>query len=102
MTLLRRRFVQHVGRLLVIALLLVPLAFSGHRHSPTQPNAADGCAICVATHHSPVASAPLIPRPVPVLPVLAVTATAVAAPFVVARPTRSGRAPPFASTSSVA
>jgi hypothetical protein len=101
MTSLRQWSVQHVGRLLVVALLLVPLAFSGHRHS-TQPGASDVCPVCVATHHSPAVSAPPNPQPAPVLPILTVATTVIVAPVVVARPTHSGRAPPFSLLSRVA
>jgi hypothetical protein len=102
MTLLRQRFAQRAGTMLVLVSLLVPLAFSGHGHRNAQLGGADACPVCVATHHSPAVSAPPIPQPPPVLPILTVATTVIVAPVVVAHPTHSGRAPPFSLLSRVA
>src|SRR5438874_1469725 len=47
----RQRLIQYAGPVLLISLLLAPIVASGHEHAahPTGP-----CAICVATHHTPV------------------------------------------------
>jgi hypothetical protein len=51
----RRRRV--LGSLLLVALLLVPALAIGHHHAT---HTASPCATCVATHHSPLASTPVV------------------------------------------
>ena len=78
---MRRRLIQYAGPVLLISLLLAPIVASGHihtAHSSTQP-----CAICVVTHHTPVAGAsPVAAEPAAplILSVERVVATRPAAP----------------------
>src|SRR6266481_492986 len=94
MTSLRHRVIQRIGVLCTAALLLLPLALSGHRHQTAQASASDTCALCVATHFSPATTAP----PLPQLAAAVVTVTTAA--LTAAPPARrchsrpSGRAPP--------
>ena len=102
MNTLRQRALQRAGTVLTLALILVSLAFSGHRHTTGQPNTSDSCPVCVATHHSPAVSAAPVLQPAPALRQLAVAAPPVLAPSNAYRPYKSGRSPPLQSTTHVA
>jgi len=99
---LRHHALQRMRVLFTVALILVPLAFSGHFHPTTDHNSPDACASCVVQHHSRAASLSLSPVIAPVLnntPIVVSTATAVAH---VSLPFRTGRAPPVLFTARVA
>lgn len=89
MTLARRR--RFLGSLLLAALLLVPALASGHHHagSSTSP-----CATCVATQHSPLASAPVVRVPSGLAMVLRVQVVAHDAPIAPPLRRAAGRGPP--------
>ena len=99
---LRHLALRRFGTLCVLALLLVPLALSGHQHSGIRPSSADACAVCVATSHSPAVNAPLKPQLTPTLQNLTVVAHTVSAPAHSYRSFKAGRAPPVAFPSHVA
>src|SRR5689334_9846716 len=87
----QHRLRRRASVLMLAALLLVPIALSGHTHSGpvTHP-----CSVCAVTHHAPIVSTPALPTLV----------AALARQLVVAPPTsvgqrvdlapRTGRAPP--------
>jgi hypothetical protein len=57
----RQRLLQYAAPVLLILLLLAPIVASGHDHM-AHPSA-QTCAICVATHHTPVVgSSPVVVR----------------------------------------
>jgi len=95
---LRRRSLRRWSSLLLVALLLVPIAFSGHRHAADA--AQDGnCAICVVVHHLPAASAPVVAHVAPVLVALRLPGALPAVLTTDARPLALGRSPPLATAS---
>ena len=98
----RQRAVQSAGALLVLALLLVPLALGGHRHSVNQVGAADACSICVATHHSPAAGTAPLPDAAPDLLGSLVVIPLVTVPESPPPLSHSGRGPPSSHLSVVA
>src|SRR5882724_9978544 len=92
MVALRHRFRHRASVLLLAALLLVPVALSGHSHAreSTHP-----CSICAVTHHAPIVSAPALQvftaelaRPLIITPRASAGTRLDQAP-------RTGRAPPF-------
>jgi hypothetical protein len=54
----QRRSHRRAGVLLLVALLLVPIALSGHAHGRSPAHA---CAICAVTQHAPMVRAPAPP-----------------------------------------
>ena len=89
---------QRVRVFLSVALILVPLALSGHFHTTSEHVAPDACAACATKHHSPTASPQPLALAAPLFSSLAVVVSPVTAPASVARPTYSGRAPPVLFT----
>src|SRR4051812_6751936 len=55
---LQRRSVRGASVVLLAALLLVPIALSGHAHATASPHP---CSVCAVTHHAPLVSAPTLP-----------------------------------------
>ena len=90
----RLRPLVTVRVLSLVALALVPIALGVHVHPLADAGNSDSCAICVAQHRSPVASAAVAPRPQPVLYPVPVVVSFPAAPAAVFRPPQTGRAPP--------
>ena len=96
---LRHRVRHPASVLLLAALLLVPVALSGHTHvdAPSHP-----CSICAVTHHAPLATAsppPTVARPIVTL--LAAPGGALA-PVRREQAPRIGRAPPAALSAVLA
>jgi len=93
MNALRHRAIRVAGAILFAALLLVPVLESGHSHA--NKDLARPCAVCVAAHHSPAATAPVVA----VAGTVTRAATAVLAPSIAplrrAHSPQSGRAPPL-------
>jgi hypothetical protein len=77
--------------LLLAALLLVPIALSGHNHvsEGTRP-----CSICAVTHHAPAVSAPAAPQFASRFTVLLPAMRTTLAPSRTDQAPRAGRAPP--------
>jgi hypothetical protein len=98
---LRQENRRRVGALVFVALLLVPLAFSGHLHA-NDVAAASGCATCLVVHHLPAVSAPIVAHVAPLLVALRLHAVDPAALPNDARPVALGRAPPRSSTALLA
>jgi hypothetical protein len=92
---LRHRVVRLSGALFFAALLLVPLAESGHSHA--NRDLARPCAACVATHHSPAAIAPVVAIAAPITRASAAAFSPIVAPAQRDHSPRSGRAPPHSS-----
>src|SRR5258705_13920278 len=99
---LRHRALRRFGTLCVLALLLVPLALSGHQHGNTRQSSTDACAVCGATNHTPAVNTPLKPQLIPTLHNLPVVAQTVSAPVYSYQSFKAGRAPPVAFPSHVA
>jgi hypothetical protein len=95
---LRHRVWQRFSSLLLVALLLIPLALSGHRHVNDVAQAGS-CATCLVVHHLPAASPPAVAHVAPVLVALRLPGSLPAALAGDARPVAHGRAPPLASAS---
>ena len=91
---LRQRVIQQFGVLLTVALLLVPLALSGHRHNAGQSSPADACALCVAVHYSPATTTPPLPQLAPPRATVATTVPSSAPLIRLCQVRPSGRAPP--------
>jgi hypothetical protein len=98
---LRRPNRRRLSALLFVALLLVPLVFSGHRHA-NEVAPASGCATCVAVHHVPAISGPVVAHVTPLLVALRLHGTDSAALPGDARPVALGRAPPSSSIALLA
>jgi hypothetical protein len=78
-----------------VALLLIPLALSGHFHDLTSHESASSrCALCVVAQHIPAAKSSVQPCLAPILQRIAVSARRIAPPAPVCPPFRAGRAPP--------
>lgn len=92
---------RRLSVLLLVALLLVPLAFSGHRHA-NEVAGANGCATCVVAHHLPAVSGALVAHVAPLLVALRLHGTDTAAPPSDSRPVALGRAPPSSSLALLA
>jgi hypothetical protein len=89
----RERFRRHIGQLLLLALLVVPLRLSAHVH-PDRPTPSSSCSICTVASHWVAEQEP--PHAV-VEPVLLTVRVAVARPDSVSAVSASvhlGRAPP--------
>ena len=86
---------------LLVALLLVPLAFSGHRHA-NEATGTSGCATCVVVHHLPAVSGPVVAHVAPLLIALRLQGTDTGALPGDARPVALGRAPPRSSLAFLA
>jgi hypothetical protein len=96
-----RRVLRHAGAWMLLALLAVPLAMSGHRHEPLHPQA-DSCALCAAVGSVAAAAVQASPQLTIVLQASAHRPPVRLAPAdrpVVARPARG---PPPASPPSLA
>jgi hypothetical protein len=93
---LRQRVVRVSGALLFAALLLVPLAESGHSHA--NRDLARPCATCVATHHSPAAIAPVVAVAAPITRASAAAFSPTVAPARRDHSPQCGRAPPRSSS----
>jgi len=91
----RHRAVRLSSALLLAALLLVPLIERGHSH--TSRDLARPCAACVAAHHSPAATAPVVAVAAPVAQALIAVFASEGAPLRRAHSPQSGRAPPLPS-----
>jgi hypothetical protein len=92
---LRHRVIRLSGALLFAALLLVPLAESGHSHA--NRDLARPCAVCVATHHSPAAIAPVLAIAASITRASAAVFSPTVAPARRDHSPQSGRAPPRSS-----
>ena len=77
MTTTRQRRLRALGSILLVALLLVPVLATGHRHAA---HAAAPCAACVVTQHTPVVSPALLSVPAATLVVVGVEPIESAAP----------------------
>src|ERR1043166_3262893 len=98
---MRQRAIRSAGALLlVVALLLVPVVASAHRHGDVA--AARSRANCVAAHHSPAIVVPAIGTTASVLAALAFVPPSRAAAPQPRRSSHSGRAPPSPAPVSVA
>jgi hypothetical protein len=96
---LQHRFRRRANVVLLAALLLVPIALSGHTHATQSTHP---CSVCAVTHHAPIVSTPALPvfaeqaaRPLFVATAMPVGARIDHAP-------RTGRAPPFGLLSLIA
>ena len=92
---LSRRALRHAGVWLLLALLAVPLAMSGHRHEPLHAKA-DSCVLCAAVGSVAAAAVQATPQLTVVLEAWAHRSPARRAPderSVVARPARGPPAP---------
>jgi hypothetical protein len=58
MRLIRQRSIRLASVVFLAALLLVPLLESGHSHAKS--DLARPCPVCVAAHHSPATTAPVV------------------------------------------
>jgi hypothetical protein len=87
--------------LLLVALLLAPLALSGHAHADETAGAAR-CATCIAAHRTPGLMPALASLPAPAVDSVAFVAAAPTAPVRVDRAHHAGRAPPPALPALVA
>jgi hypothetical protein len=95
---LRHRYFRRLSSLLFVALLLVPIALSGHRHK-NDATQAGRCAACIVVHHFPAASARVAAHVAPVVVALRLPGSVPAVLASDARPLALGRAPPLASAS---
>jgi hypothetical protein len=59
---LRRRALRYTGIGLLLALLAVPLALSGHHHGPLQAGASDVCSFCATVGHGSATSLQALPQ----------------------------------------
>ena len=75
---MRHRIAERLRLIALIALLFVPIAFSGHQHTTDQT--AQPCAVCLATRHTPVVSAPNSPVPVLIALISTVAQETIATP----------------------
>lgn len=89
---MRHRFVERLRLIALIALLFVPIAFSGHVHAGD--HGAQPCAVCAVTQHTPVAHSAIAPVPAHVALVTVVAADAVVVPPVLAPRAAASRGPP--------
>ena len=96
----RHRIVERLRLIALLALLLVPIAFSGHQHATNQ--VAQPCAVCVVTQHTPVTSTPNLPVPTLVALVTTVVRETVATPPSLPPRAATGRGPPTLPLSSPA
>ena len=87
----RQRRLRALGSALLVALLLVPVLATGHRHTG---NATAPCAACVVTQHTPVVSPALLSVPTATLVVLGVESVGSAAPAEPAVRHATSRGPP--------
>lgn len=94
----RHRSVRRLQSLLLVALLLVPLAFSGHRHTDSAAQSGS-CATCLLVHHLPAAPAPVAAHAAPVFVARTLPGSLPAVLTADARPVAVGRAPPLVSAS---
>jgi hypothetical protein len=95
MHLTRKRHRRPINVLLLVALLLVPVALSGHAHAGpvTHP-----CSICAVTHHAPIVNTPAMPPLATQVVVRLWTPPSAPARVSLDRAPRTGRAPPLAVT----
>jgi hypothetical protein len=89
---LRHRGARVASALLFAALLLVPLLESGHSHA--NRDLARPCAACVAAHHSPAATTPVVAVAATVGRAVVAVFAPVVAPARRDHSPQSGRAPP--------
>jgi hypothetical protein len=89
----RLRSWRAVGAAVLVAVLLVPLAFRAHRHAE-HGAAPRPCAVCIATAHAPALTTPLVAAVAPVLVATCAVPAAMLGPAPCERPTHAGRAPP--------
>ena len=101
MSSLSRRVVRHAGVWLLLALLAVPLAMSGHRHEPLQAKA-DSCALCAAVGSVAAAAVQAAPQLTLVLEASVHHPVARRAPDECTAVARPARAPPTAVLPSLA
>ena len=87
---------QRGGRLasvvFLVALLLVPLLESGHSHAKN--DLAKPCAVCVAAHHSPATTAPIVALAASIAVAAITVLASISAPVQRYHSPQSGRAPP--------
>jgi len=91
MAAIRQRRLRALGSVLLVALLLVPVLATGHRHPG---NTTAPCAACVVTQHTPVVSPALFFLPTATLVVLGVEPVESAAPAEPAVRHATSRGPP--------
>lgn len=89
----RHRVRRSVGAALLAALLLLPLAFSGHDHGGDLGRART-CGTCIAVRHSPSLQAAAVTPAAPHVLALTFVPTVALAPVTGVSPRRVGRAPP--------
>lgn len=94
----RLRHWRRLSALLFVALLLVPIVFSGHRHANDVAQA-NTCATCVAVHHVPAAAPPVLATIAPVLIALRLPCAPPAMLTADARPLAVSRGPPLVPVS---
>lgn len=88
----KRRALSFVGSIVLTAVLLLPVALSGHHHDAGAASRA--CATCIAVQHSPAVCAPPVALHAPAF---RATSVARSTPRLIARLAGSpahGRAPP--------
>ena len=95
----RRRLRRPASVLLLAALMLVPVALSGHTHvgQATHP-----CSICAITHHAPLVVSPAPPDVAEAPVALLAAPDATLAPVRIDQAPHAGRAPPATLLSVVA
>lgn len=95
----RRRLRRPASVLFLAALLLVPVALSGHTHvgQSTHP-----CSICSVTHHAPIVGSPAPPELGHTLVALLVAPGVALAPVRTDLAVHAGRAPPVLPRTVVA
>jgi hypothetical protein len=88
---IRDRFRHRASVLLLAALLLVPVALSGHNHvgQRTHP-----CSVCAVTHHAPIVNTPALPAFTAQFASLVSVARSTPAPARTDQSPPTGRAPP--------
>jgi hypothetical protein len=88
--------VQRLRVLALVALVLVPVTFSAHRHETASASTTSTCPVCLAVSHSPAVQSAAVPPLPPPRAIFAVAVPVITAPAA-ARPHRpTSRGPPFA------
>ena len=77
--------------LVLVALLLVPVALSGHWHTGSAPHP---CSVCAVAHHTPIVAPPVAPTFITQFACVLSVPPAPARIARVDRAPRTGRAPP--------
>jgi len=91
----RHRATRIGGALLFAVLLLVPLLERGHTHQ--NRDLARPCAVCVAAHHAPAATTPVVALAAPLAETTIAFIVPSSAPLRRSHSPQLGRAPPLPS-----